>query len=93
MQRATDKVKRMVEAGADVNYVNVKAEALVMAAYCGLHDMVTFLVGEGADVNAMCLDNYTAITVASLQGHSVLTPLLKRELMRIWLMLAMGQHH
>ena len=58
----------MVEAGADVNDVNVKAEALVMAAYCGRHDMVTFLVGEGADVNAMCLDKYTAITVGEFTG-------------------------
>ena len=70
MQRAVDKVKQIVEAGADVKDVNVKAEALVMAAYCGGHDMVTLLVGEGADVNAMSLDNYTAITVAILKKHT-----------------------
>ena len=70
MQRAVDKVKAIVEAGADVKDVNVKAEALVMAAYCGIPDMVTFLVGEGADVNAMCLGNYTAISMAILQEHT-----------------------
>ena len=70
IRRDTDKLKQIVEAGADVKDVNVKAEALVMAAYCGIHDMVTFLVGEGADVNAMCLDNYTAVTVAILKEHT-----------------------
>ena len=70
MQGAVDKVKAIVEAGADVKDVNVKTEALVMAAFCGLHDMITFLVGKGADVNAMCLGNYTAISMAILQEHT-----------------------
>ncbi len=73
-----DEVKRLIEAGADVN-AQGKNEftALMDASFVGHPEIVQLLIEGGADVNAQNKDGETALMVASYNGHTELEQLLR----------------
>jgi len=66
----TIEVRRLVEAGADVNSAsNSGVTPLMNAAGMGNKEAVEFLIHKGADVNHRTSGNYTALMQAALVGQ------------------------
>lgn len=71
-------VKKLVEAGAEVNYYGWPP--LAYAAYNGHLDIVDYLIKRGAEVNAKTGNGSTALFFASRFGHiDVVRLLLKNQ--------------
>ena len=65
-----EKIKKLVQIGADVNARNMKkSTALILASKYGHFEIVKYLVEYGADVNAINRDYETALMFASENGH------------------------
>jgi len=61
MRGDMDRVKNLIEEGADVNAKGIMDPPLSMAAMRGNEDIVRLLIGAGADVNAVGRDGQTAL--------------------------------
>lgn len=70
-------VKRLVEAGADVNLYGWSP--LVYAAFSGRTAVVEYLLGKGAEVNATTPNGLTALLFAARFGHLEVVELLLRN--------------
>ena len=65
-----DKVKSLLEKGADVNAADERGvTALMNAAYYGHLDIIKLLLEKGADVNAKDVYGYTPLILASGGGN------------------------
>ena len=65
-----DKVKELLDAGADVNYRNEDSLTPLMFAVTGEHlNIVNELVGRGADVTMVDMNGATALHLAAAYGH------------------------
>ena len=77
----TEKVKALLESGADVE-VEAKymdgLTALMAAALKGHTDTVQALLDAGADVEAKNNDGESALMLATFQGHTDIVELLKK---------------
>ena len=72
-----EKVKELVEKGADVNAKNIwEITALMWASINGHKEVAEFLVERGADVNIKGKDERTALMLASSNGHKEVVELL-----------------
>ena len=72
-----DRIKRLIEKGADVNAQNNNGwTALMLASAWGYIDIVTLLIEEGAYVNARTKHGNTALMYASQEGHPEVAELL-----------------
>jgi ankyrin repeat protein len=73
----TIEVRRLVEAGADVNSAsNSGVTPLMNAAGMGNKEAVEFLIKKGADVNHRTSGNYTALMQAALVGQIEIVKIL-----------------
>ena len=62
-------IDRLIEAGADENSVNVKAESLACAAHEGKKGILEYIIKKGADVNATSHEEDTALHRAVGSGN------------------------
>jgi ankyrin repeat protein len=72
VEQRLDDVRRLLQAGADVNYREDPDEAtlLMMVAETGSLELVRLLVEAGADVNVeVCDTPSSALAAAAVQGH------------------------
>ena len=70
-------VKRLIEAGANVNVVDKDGEtALLWASFWRCSNVVKILIEAGADVNAVDNFRYTALHFASLWGRREIVKML-----------------
>lgn len=77
-----ERVKRLLEKeGADVNawYERRSSSPLHKAVWEGHQDMVTFLIGKGAAVNARNNDGITPLHKAAKKGHRGIAAVLIEE--------------
>jgi len=73
----TNEVRRLVDAGADVNSAsNSGVSPLMNAAGMGNKEAVEFLIKNGADVNHRTSGNYTALMQAALVGQTEIVKVL-----------------
>ena len=70
-------VKKLIEAGADVNAQNNEGwTVLMLASYFGHPEVAKLLVESGADVNAQNNEGVTALILALEGGHPEVAQLL-----------------
>ena len=76
----TNKVRRLIVAGADVNYAEERylKTALMEAAWYGHQDIAELLIQAGADVNARSIAGGTTLMNAARHDNVKLTRLLLR---------------
>jgi ankyrin repeat protein len=73
-----DEVKKLIEAGADINAVDKNGiTALQRASSWGRSDVVKMLIEAGADVNVVGVNGRTALYWASYWGYSEIVKILK----------------
>ena len=74
----SEKVKALLEKGADVNAKeNNGLTALMRAAFAGQSEIVQALVAKGADVNTKVNNGFTALMMAKKKGHKEIVRILK----------------
>lgn len=73
-----DIIKRLIEKGANVNYVNAENDsALLEAVYSGEKtELVRFLLDKGASVNMINEEGSTPLIIASVNGYTEIVKLL-----------------
>ncbi len=80
LKKSAAKVKVLVDAKADVNFMNVDQDksstALFLAVEMGSPDIVKFLVEAKAALNVLNRDAYTVFDVAERNGHDEIVKLL-----------------
>ena len=70
-------VKRLIDAGADVNaQTNEGTTALMYASAAGRTEIAELLIEEGTDVNAQTKGGVTALMFASMMGETEAAQLL-----------------
>ena len=73
----TNEVKRLIEAGADVNTTDVRGDTpLIKAAYGGNFELTKLLLDLGADIHASSDGGHTSLHGAALNGDEKLAELL-----------------
>ena len=74
-----NRIKKLLDKGADVNAKDKDGEtALMAAALRGHTEIVQFLLNKGADVNAKRNDGTTALMAAAREGHTETVRILKQ---------------
>src|SRR6185503_5467228 len=72
-----EKVRRLVENGADINSKDEYGQtALMNAAHRGQFDLVRLLLEKGADLNTTAKYNLSALLLALIAGHPDVARLL-----------------
>ena len=75
-----DEVLALIDAGADLNAAAPdNVNALAIASYLGLTDLVESELGAKADLNIAYNKCFTPLMIASYNGHTEIVKLLKKH--------------
>jgi uncharacterized protein len=73
-----ERVRELLDKGADVNARNINdMTVLISAARGGNLEIVKLLLEKGSDINARASNGFTAMKQASKEGHTQIVELLK----------------